>query len=170
MRQPEKEYFDLRQTVVLSSSIRAMAQIYGYSSPQEMIDLVKDINTQIHLSPDSRKKFADMLKEYGFVNRFETQNIRKDKTIIWTSTNAREVRGKDGETKYFEGFVTDITKQKNVEEINRISEARYHMLVEHASDGILISDANGNLIEVNKQICTMLNYEKDELLSKNYQA
>lgn len=145
----------------------AMAQIYGYSSPQEMIDLVKDINTQIHLSPDSRKKFADMLKEYGFVNRFETQNIRKDKTIIWTSTNAREVRGKDGGTKYFEGFVTDITKQKIAEEINRISEARYHMLVEHASDGILISDADGNLIEVNKQICTMLNYEKDELLSKN---
>ena len=33
----------------------AMAQIYGYKSPEEMIEKISDISTQIHLSADSRR-------------------------------------------------------------------------------------------------------------------
>ncbi|MBK9208076.1 MAG: PAS domain-containing protein [Anaerolineales bacterium] len=46
------------------------------------------------------------------VEKFEAINIRKDGSIIWTSTNARAVKNKAGKVLYFEGFVTDITKQK----------------------------------------------------------
>jgi PAS domain S-box-containing protein len=145
----------------------AMARIYGYSSPEEMIETVEDINKQIHLNPQSRERFTHMMREHGVVHQYEAQNFRKDKSIIWTSTNAHEVRDKNGNTKYYEGFVTDITRQKNAEEVNKLSEARFHMLVEHASDGILITDGHGNLLDINKQACIMLGYRKEELLSKN---
>jgi PAS domain S-box-containing protein len=145
----------------------ALAGMFGYSSPEEMIETVQDINKQVYFNPANREQFMQLMKQHGVVHQHETQNVRKDKSVIWTSTNAHVVHDKDGNIKYYEGFVTDITQQKKTEEINKLSEARYHMLVEHASDGILITDGLGNLLDINKQACIMLGYEKEELLSKN---
>ncbi len=108
----------------------AMASIYGYASPQEMIDDIIDISTQIHHSPESRKAFTESLMLNGKVENFEVRNRKKDGTLIWTSTNARIVKDKNGRVLYFEGFVTDITKQKKAEIALQDAEARYRMLVE----------------------------------------
>jgi PAS domain S-box-containing protein len=93
----------------------AMAEIYGYDSPEEMISLVTDIGTQIHVDQETRKKFIEALLDEGAVEKFEAQNLRKDGSIIWTSTNARIVRDQDGSPLHFEGFVTDITERKRSE-------------------------------------------------------
>lgn len=49
----------------------------------------------------------------------------------------------------------------------RESEERYRLLVEQASDGILIFDEHGNFLEVNARICEILGYECDELVQHN---
>ena len=49
----------------------------------------------------------------------------------------------------------------------RESEARYHALIEQASDGIFLSDPQGNYIEVNSAGCRMLGYTRDEMLTLN---
>jgi len=54
--------------------------------------------------------------------------------------------------------------RQQAERALRESERRYRLLMEHASDGILISDPDGNLITVNSRLCEMLDYERDELL------
>jgi len=41
----------------------------------------------------------------------------------------------------------------------------YSQVLEHAADGILISDANGVYVEVNHQACAILGFSRDELLS-----
>ena len=64
------------------------------------------------------------------VEKFEARNLKKDGSIIWTSTNARVVKDKNGKILYYEGFVTDITKQKNAENALIEAEERYRMLVE----------------------------------------
>lgn len=107
-----------------------MANIYGYRSPEEMIKEISDISSQIHLSPESREQFTSLLSQNGVVEKFEAINIRKDGSIIWTSTNARAVKNKAGTVLYFEGFVTDITKQKKAENALFNTEERYRMLVE----------------------------------------
>ncbi len=108
----------------------AMARIYGYGSPKEMLELVTDISTQIHLSEQSRRKFSELLEQDNIVEKFEARNLKKDGSIIWASTNARIVRDKHGEFLYYEGFVTDITKQKNAEKALVDTEERFRMLVE----------------------------------------
>jgi len=45
------------------------------------------------------------------------------------------------------------------------SEARYRLLVEQASDGIFLTDKDGNYIEVNPSGCTLLGYTREELLA-----
>ena len=107
-----------------------MSQIFGYDSPEEMIETIIDINTQIHQSADSRKQFTEALERDGVVEKFEARNLRKDGSIIWTSTNARVVKDKNGNILYYEGFITDITKQKKAEKAIVDAEERYRILVE----------------------------------------
>jgi len=46
----------------------------------------------------------------------------------------------------------------------RESEAKYRMLLEEASDGIHTYDRRGRFVEVNKRLCEMLGYGREELL------
>jgi len=50
----------------------------------------------------------------------------------------------------------------------RKSEEKYRGLVEHASDGIFITDVKGKYLEANLNGCFMLGYTRDELLSKYF--
>ena len=94
----------------------AMARIYGYDSPAEMIEAITDIKKQIYVDADQRSEFLSRLDTQGIVEHYEQQNYRKDRSIIWTSTSARAVRSANGNVLYYEGFITDITARKEIEE------------------------------------------------------
>ena len=94
----------------------AMARIYGYDTPEEMIAAVTDIANQVYADPEMRREFTRRLKKEGKIEKFEARNLRKDGSIIWTSTNARIVRDAQGRVQYYEGFIQDITERKRAEE------------------------------------------------------
>lgn len=68
--------------------------------------------------------------------------------------------------KFFLAIHEDITERRKIEEALKKSEERYRGLVEHASDGIFLADANGQYIEVNPSGCAMLGYTREEILTK----
>jgi PAS domain S-box-containing protein/putative nucleotidyltransferase with HDIG domain len=92
----------------------AMAQMLGFSSPEAMIAAVTDI-AQYHADPERRPLFKRQLEEQGAVQGFEIPYNRQDGKRIWTSINARLVRGPQGEI-YYEGFLEDITARKTAED------------------------------------------------------
>ncbi len=65
------------------------------------------------------------------------------------------------------GTLIDITDLKTSEEELKDSELRYRSLVEQASDAIMITDENGNFVDVNSSLCNMLGYTREELLTSN---
>jgi PAS domain S-box-containing protein len=90
----------------------AMARIYGYASPEEMIQSVTDISTQIYVDPDKRKELQHRLAMEKNLIGFETQDYRKDGTPIWVSMNIRVVSDDSGKPLFYEGTVEDITTSK----------------------------------------------------------
>ncbi len=92
-----------------------MARIFGYESPEEMIEAIRDLKEQLYVEPMRRAEFVRRMRQDGRVLDFETQFYRKDGAVIWTSTNARAVRGDSGEIVGFEGSVEDITDRKRAE-------------------------------------------------------
>jgi len=64
----------------------------------------------------------------------------------------------------FLGIVRDITERKNAEEKIFQKEVQYRTLVEHASDGIFITDLNENFLDANSSACELTGYSKEELL------
>ena len=58
----------------------------------------------------------------------------------------------------------DITERKRVEDALRTSEAKYRLLMEQASDGIMIVNHDGKYVDVNSRACELLGYTREELL------
>jgi PAS domain S-box-containing protein len=146
----------------------AMARIYGYDSPEEMIELVNDIAAQIYVQPEQRFDFISRLHAQGRLEHFEAQNYRKDKSIIWTSTSARVVCDSQGNIQHYEGFVEEITQRKKVEEALSASQARYQNLIETSHDLIWSVDAEGKLTFLNRAAKEIYGYEPEELIGQSF--
>ncbi len=101
----------------------ALARIYGYASPDELIHRVDDIERQLYVEPGRRAEFVRIMCENDIVHNFESEIYRKDGSTIWISENARAVRDQQGAIAYYEGTVEDITERKNSEELYRQKEA-----------------------------------------------
>jgi PAS domain S-box-containing protein len=94
----------------------ALARIYGYDSPKELIAALTDIGNQLYVEAGRRAEFTRLVREQGKVIDFESQVFRRDRGVIWISENARVVRDEiSGEVLYYEGMVQDITSRKAAE-------------------------------------------------------
>lgn len=91
----------------------AMARIFGYDSTEQMAEEVFCID--LYVNPDDRTYFTESLSHHEKVECFEVQMYRKDRKKIWVSISAREVCDHDGNLRYYEGTVIDITARKEVE-------------------------------------------------------
>src|SRR5882762_9377367 len=58
----------------------------------------------------------------------------------------------------------EIAERRRAEQAVRESEAKFRELIEQASDGIFVTDAQGNFKLVNPRFCEMLGYSEDALL------
>ena len=94
----------------------AMAKIFGYASPEEIMSGITDVARQLYVDPEERTKIRQIIEEQGFVRNYETQLYRKDGSIIWISITMRAIRDEKGQLLYYEGMDEDITNRKESEE------------------------------------------------------
>jgi len=93
----------------------ALARMYGYSSPGELMASVSDIGYQVYVDPSRRAEFKCLMEEHGVVRDFQYEVYRRDRKKIWLSESARAVRDDSGTILYYEGTVEDITERKRAE-------------------------------------------------------
>ncbi len=142
------------------------ASMYGYGSPQEMIETVTDIGKEVYVNPEDRARFKKMCEEQGSVEGFEEQVYRKDRGKAWVSLNARAVRDENGNTLYYEGTIEDITQRKEMEDALRRSEERYRTFIDTTSDGVFLKDHQLRYAIVNKMFRRFFNKTEDEIIGK----
>jgi PAS domain S-box-containing protein len=118
----------------------ALARIWGYESPEDLISSITNITHQVYVKPEQREEFMQLMDEYGEVEAFEFQAYRKDGSVIWVQENVRTVRGADGKLQHYEGTVKDITEQKQTLEALRRSEGRYRRTLNNMLEGCQIID------------------------------
>lgn len=89
--------------------------------------------------------------------------VRADGSIDWIRWEIRPWRQADGTIGGIIIFSEDITTRKQAELALRASEAEFRTLIESASDGILVSNTAGRLLEANAAACQMLGFTREEL-------
>jgi PAS domain S-box-containing protein len=93
----------------------ALARMYGYDSPSEVAESIRDIGRYVYVDPRRREAFKRLMEEQGAVENFEYQVRRKDGVNIWISENAWAVRDHRGKIVSYEGTVQDITERRRAE-------------------------------------------------------
>lgn len=87
----------------------ALAKIYGYDSPDDLVVKLNNIEKQLYVNPARRKEFLRLMLQQQKSINFESQVYKRDGSIIWISENARAVYDELNTFLYFEGTVEDIT-------------------------------------------------------------
>ncbi|MFB2918736.1 MULTISPECIES: adenylate/guanylate cyclase domain-containing protein [Aerosakkonema] len=107
----------------------ALARIYGYSSPLELMQRIQNISRQIYVDPKRRQEFIAAMETNNSVSGFESMVYRKEGKMIWISETARAVRNSSGKLLYYEGIVSDITERKQVQEALKFQQAQTEQLL-----------------------------------------
>ena len=61
----------------------------------------------------------------------------------------------------------DVTADRELSRTIAASEKKYRLLFDSSPDMVILHDKDGQLVDVNPMACTLLGYERDQLLQKN---
>jgi two-component system cell cycle sensor histidine kinase/response regulator CckA len=142
----------------------AAEELYGYS-PGELVgrsamtlvpDHLQDAMRSV-ASPgprDSRPRIAN--------RRTETHGVRRDGTQFPADLSVTGSEYEGG--MLYTAIVRDISARRATEDALRESEQRYRMMVETASEGVWVIDAEMRTVFVNRTMSEMFGYQVEDLL------
>jgi PAS domain S-box-containing protein len=99
-------------------------------------------------------------KEEGKSFREELLLRRKDDTTFFADISADFIKDDNGRPVLVTLFAKDITEKKE-------KEKRFRELFEFSASGIIETDLEGNILEVNRRYCEISGYTREELLKMN---
>jgi PAS domain S-box-containing protein len=146
----------------------ALARMFGYETPEDLISSVAHIETQTFVSPAAASELKRLLAANDVVSGFEAERYRKDRSRFWTSINVRVIRGPDGSVRYYEGTVQDITKRKQTESVLRESERKLRLIAENTQDVIFGFNMQREPIYVNAALEAMTGYTLEEIQRQKF--
>jgi PAS domain S-box-containing protein len=171
LRASEKKYRDIFENTVegiyhtsLEGKVLnvnpAFARMFGYSSPQEMINAVTDIGEQHYVDTAERKRLSAVLLQKGRVRGLEFKMRRKDGSLFWMGISASVVRDPDGKVMYFEGTCVDVTERKHAQE-------RLQAIIQYSPLPIALLDADGRVEIYNQKAVDLFGYTQEDIPSVN---
>lgn len=148
------------QTVFVSPSIEDIMGISDKSEYRHWLETVHPEDLE-----RVRRANARAFETNKFDEVFRIYNTPKDE-FRWIHAVANGILDHRGQTKFVNGIVLDVTKQKQAEEALRESEQRFRQLVETMGEGLAVQDENGTLTYINESLCGMLGYSEKDLIGQ----
>ena len=142
----------------------ALAEMFGYESPEELTSSVTDIGNQLYADQAQRLEHLRILSKKKVVENFEGRMCRKDGSIFWVSLDTRLVSDQADKPLWYEGFIVDITERKRVEEALEKSEERFRAIANYTYDWENWVGPDGRLIWVNPAVLDFTGYSVNECL------
>jgi diguanylate cyclase (GGDEF)-like protein/PAS domain S-box-containing protein len=121
---------------------RALAEMHGYDSPEQLLAEVSDVGSQLFVDPSRMTEIQNMLAGSDVVRGVEVQIYRRDKTKKWALLNIRVVRDDAGNTLLQEGTVEDVSDRKAAEE--RVQFLAYYDALTGLPNRLLLHDRLAN--------------------------
>lgn len=141
----------------------ALASLYGYSNPEELIADTKNIAEHRFVNREDYIYLVEHLEKDGYIKNHEALRKRKDGSIFWGLTNTRAVRDENGKTLYYEGTTVDITDRKHLEEEILEEKEKLSTLIDHAPFGMALIDSDGTYLYVNPTFTKLFGYDLKDI-------
>ena len=143
---------------------KRFAEITGYTEEELYVTRINDIT-----HPDDLSRNEELLHELttkGASIKIEKRYIRKNGSIAWVRKNMSALRDATGKISAFIAIVTDITKQKQEEEMYRRKEADKYNIPENITDAFFAVNSKWQFTYVNQSTEKMFNRMSGELIGK----
>lgn len=127
---------------------QALADMYGYASPRDMLASVRDAN-ELVTDPKEEPDVTNLLKSEGLIKNYECQRIRKDGSCFWVSGSLRAVYSDDGSISHYQGYVIDVTARK-------MAEKQWQDTFDSVPEMIALIDADHRILRVNRPMAQRL--------------
>jgi len=144
---------------------QAAVELFGFESKREL--LAVDIPRDLYVNPQDRQKSMEMMNREGFLRDSMLRLRKKNGEHIDVLETTTSIVDGTGTTIAYQGILRDVTSEMQAQQELAKSEESYRRLVREAADAILVSDSEGQLIEVNDQACGLLGYSREELTRMN---
>ncbi len=131
----------------------------GEANPEQALQFFDDKNRKILESA-----FYEAVKE-GTNYDIEMEMTDAEGSHKWIRTICDPPLMKNGEFSSIQGSFQDITEKKMSEILVQKSEKKYRALINLAPLGFVVINSEGEIIDANQSLLTMLGYGRDELLN-----
>jgi diguanylate cyclase (GGDEF)-like protein/PAS domain S-box-containing protein len=131
---------------------------YGYAAA----DLLANPSRWIELvAPDDLRRLMNKIGRLidGEADRFriDVRMKKPDGSLVWFDSDGYALRGPSGKLSGIEGILNDVTERKNSESRLTFSRILLTTAIEGSPDAILIVDAHGRIIELNRNFIELWN-------------
>ena len=138
--------------------------VYGYRS-EEVLGRSSDVLIPSDATPQSRGLRGRMAAG-GEVQRYETQRLHKDGTLIDVAITAFALTDAAGQAAGATTITRDITKHKRAERALAESDERYREILNATPDGVWRVDSGSRTDYVNPRMASMLGYPPEEMIGR----
>ena len=137
----------------------ALCTMLGYAASELLATDFQSITHPEDLAADLHH-VQDLLAGRSEIYHMEKRYFHKSGHILWILLSVSLARTKNGTPIHFVSQIQDITEARN-------ASARLQTLLDTASDGVHVLDAEGNIVQFSPSFARMLGYPVDELARLN---
>lgn len=119
--------------------------------------------------PDWKKYYSQMMEKISSGNSIpsiEYMIIHKDGTPRWLNQRNTLIKNESGKSAALEGIITDVTAQKNTEELLRSQREEYRLMFEAIPAMVIVKDTAGKILKANKLAAEYIGFKNEQLEGK----
>jgi len=144
----------------------ALAEMFGYTSPEQMLAEVTNVGQHLYAHPEARKEVLRILKEKGVVEPREMPAIRRDGTMFFVLAGVREIRDAEGRLSCYQAEHIDITERKNAERSLQRHQAELQAVYDHAPFMMCVLDEDRRVVFANRAFASAVGKSAEQLVSE----
>ena len=148
----------------------AFARMFGYDSPQDVMESIKNVARNVFVDPNRRVEILRLMAENPELRTFENVYWRKDGSTFIGNLHTTPVHDANGRLIRIEGIIEDITERKQTEAALQETRSFLQQIVDTSPNMIFVVDEQGKMLFANQYTATYYGATPEQLLSKSTQA
>lgn len=133
---------------------RTLCEMLGYTVDELITLTFMDVTHPNDLEQDLalvRRVLKGELSTFQMEKRY----FHKEGQVVWAHLSVSLVRDAQNQPMFFISQIQDITENKRIEQVLRLTSVRFAKLIENFQGGLLIEDECGHIVMLNQVYCDM---------------